>query len=67
MTTTVVHCDRCGERIEAGRTLATLETGPLRDRWPTLDLCGTCAEALGEWIRRGAGPSGEATGAPRGV
>ena len=59
MTSLIVHCDRCGERIESGRTLAIVETGPLRARWPTLDLCTTCADALTAWLVEKTAPTTE--------
>ena len=50
MMRTEVICDRCGNRIEAARSLIRLESGPLRDRLPTFDLCGRCQAALIGWL-----------------
>ncbi len=45
-----VTCDRCGERIEADRTLLTVVSGPLLPRRETLDLCPGCADRLLSWL-----------------
>jgi hypothetical protein len=48
-----VTCDRCGERIEAGRTVLRVETGPARDRLPVVDLCPECSDRFVGWLQRG--------------
>jgi hypothetical protein len=45
-----VTCDHCGERIEADRTVLRVETGPARDRLPTVDLCPGCLERFTAWL-----------------
>jgi hypothetical protein len=47
----MVSCDRCGEPIDSGRTLLWVETGPLRSRRDTIDLCLTCVDALAVSLR----------------
>jgi len=50
MTKTEVFCDKCGDRIEADRSLICLETGPLRGARPEFDLCPGCARAFVAWV-----------------
>ena len=50
MTKTEHFCDRCRNRIERGRSLIRVETGPLRDRLPMFDLCERCQQALSGWL-----------------
>jgi hypothetical protein len=52
MTTTTVHCDRCLERIESGRLVVRLETGPSRHERP-IDLCDRCTRAFLDWLKAG--------------
>jgi hypothetical protein len=59
VTTTTFTCDRCGQRIEAGRTLIRVETGPARDRIPEVDLCPGCLDALVAWLKAGAAPTSD--------
>jgi hypothetical protein len=54
MSTTTVHCDRCLERIETGRLVVRLETGPARHEDP-IDLCDRCTRAFLDWLKPGAG------------
>jgi hypothetical protein len=54
MTTTLVHCDRCLERIESGRFVVRLETGPSRHEG-SIDLCDRCMRAFLDWLKAGAG------------
>jgi hypothetical protein len=50
-TETVVHCDRCGAEITADRSLLRVETGALRTRRETIELCPACAESLTVWLK----------------
>ena len=50
MTTTIIHCDKCGERIEIDRSLMSVDCGPLRYQRQTVDLCPKCAQAFGAWL-----------------
>jgi hypothetical protein len=49
MTTTIVHCDRCGSTIAADRHLFRVESGSLRTRSSKFDCCPSCASALLAW------------------
>jgi hypothetical protein len=49
-----IFCDRCHRLIDAGRTLLHVETGPLRERRPTCDLCPACLEEWVRWLSAGA-------------
>jgi hypothetical protein len=49
----IVTCDHCGAPIETGRTVLRVETGPARDRLPTVDLCSGCWEEFATWLGRG--------------
>jgi hypothetical protein len=46
-----VTCDRCTEVVSADRTLLLVETGPMRPRRESIDLCPSCVEGLGVWLR----------------
>ena len=60
MMTVIIHCDRCGERIDRSRARLSLECGTTPPTWPTnsasgrpaLDLCGPCLDGLAGWLRR---------------
>lgn len=45
-----VMCDRCGNVILEGRSLLTVEAGPLRTRRESVDLCSDCADLLAGWL-----------------
>lgn len=42
MITTLIDCDRCKARVDAGRTLLRVETGALRHAFESIDLCAGC-------------------------
>jgi hypothetical protein len=46
ITIQIIYYDRCKVRIERGRSLLRVESGPLRDRRESIDLCEACARAL---------------------
>jgi hypothetical protein len=58
------YCDHCKGRIESDRTWIVIRCGPLRSHLGSLDLCGSCADALGSWLAceqvDGRNPSGAA-------
>ena len=45
-----VSCDRCRRIITADRTELTVESGPLRSRRETIDLCTECSTAQSRWL-----------------
>jgi hypothetical protein len=46
MTTTLVHCDRCGSTIEADRHLFRVESGGLQVRGAEFACCPSCVSTL---------------------
>ena len=58
MTTTIIHCDRCGEHIEQGRVKLVAAAGSPPSTWSvdpatgggTIDLCKDCAACLSVWL-----------------
>jgi hypothetical protein len=75
MTATLtMNCYKCGDRIETGRAVLTVQTGPNRAGWPTatdsgrpaVDLCGACLDALAAWLRT-VEDAGSAAPPPRGL
>ncbi len=49
MTTTIVHCDRCGEVVNEDRTKLLIDCGPHRTSGP-VDLCRICGNDWREWL-----------------
>jgi hypothetical protein len=53
-----VTYDRCGDRIDSGRVVLTVDAGTSPPNWPTsvgtgrpsLDLCPRCLDALAAWL-----------------
>jgi hypothetical protein len=70
-----IRCDRCGETIDAGRTLEVIQAGPTPPAWPTdpetgrpaHDLCGPCLDGLSAWRRDPTASDGARGGAPGGA
>jgi hypothetical protein len=62
VTVTRYFCDRCREPIATGRAVLTIEAGSVPLPWPTspatgrptIELCGSCLDALITWLRHGA-------------
>lgn len=51
-------CGRCGHPINEVVARLAIESGPLHDSHPTMDLCAGCSESLERWVaRRGRGRS----------
>jgi hypothetical protein len=48
-----VNAYHCGQRIEEGRVVLRVETGPARDRLPMVDLCPACFERFAAWLGQG--------------
>jgi hypothetical protein len=56
-------CSRCSEPIDEIRARVAIESGPLHDSHPVLELCAGCSESLERWMaRRGRGRSRRASG-----
>ncbi len=54
MRRTTVTCDRCAVVITEGAAVLTVEAGALRARLhDPVDLCGSCAGELIEWLSTG--------------
>jgi len=59
MTTLIIHCDRCGEQIDRGRSRLVMDCGTAPTPWtldpvsgrPTIDICLTCLADLAGWLR----------------
>lgn len=59
MTEPTKTCGRCGEPIEQVRARVLIESGPLHETHPVLELCDYCSESLERWMaRRGRGRRG---------
>jgi hypothetical protein len=64
---TRIRCDRCGQQVEAGGSVLTLEAGSAPPRWPTrpdsgrpaIDLCEACLGALLQWLGQGPRQAGQ--------
>jgi hypothetical protein len=59
MTKTSVSCDRCHERIEAGRLKLVVQVGETTAGyadtacgWRIIDLCPSCRTAFQQWVTR---------------
>jgi hypothetical protein len=48
-----VHCDHYGERIEAGRNVLRVETGPARNGSLWSIFAPGCFERFAAWLRQG--------------
>jgi len=61
------RCSRCSDPIDAIVARVAIESGPLHDSHPVLDLCVGCSESLERWMaRRGRGRSSRGgPGGPR--
>jgi hypothetical protein len=50
------RCDRCRDPIDEVAARVAIESGPLHELHPLLDLCAACSESLERWFaRRGRG------------
>jgi hypothetical protein len=55
----IIHCDRCGDRIEAGRVVLKIEAGASPPGWaldhesgrPAIDLCSAYFATLTKWLK----------------
>ena len=45
-------CSRCGQHTTPEGTIVAIERGPLRETFPTLQLCPRCTESLSIWLTR---------------
>ncbi|MFI5455640.1 MAG: hypothetical protein ACHRXM_09330 [Isosphaerales bacterium] len=62
MRTTVIHCSRCGATILGGHSILQIVAGELANRHdePWIDLCGSCVDRFGDWLRSGSPHNGAA-------
>lgn len=62
------RCSRCSEPIDRVVARIAIESGPLHDSHPVMDLCVDCSESLERWIarrRHGRSSRGASGGGPR--
>lgn len=63
MKTTQVCCDRCGSIILGGHSTLHLDHGELATRHDeALDLCESCSDRFGDWLRGGHQNGGRGDG-----
>lgn len=61
-----IHCDRCGTTIASDPSLVRIESGPLHDQHPSLNLCPHCADSLTHWLNKRSRTGTTSTGGRRG-
>jgi hypothetical protein len=49
-------CDRCRKPIEINRTLIHVQSGPISQQHPAIDLCVMCVGDLLAWLKAPAEP-----------
>jgi hypothetical protein len=68
MKTTSILSDRCGDVILRGHSIVRLEAGELATRHESpIDLCESCSDRFGDWLKTGRATAHTGQGALPGV